>query len=190
MTLGEAGWLIFAYSIAYGIGTPVLATLLGHVDRRTVVAGAELLFGIMAVLFGLVPLFAMLLGARTLLALGAGGVHFHGSNRRQWRWRRRGKRGSAISTVLLGGTIALFAGVPLAALVANTFGWRVAYLGVGVAGILAALIMWWRLPGDIQGDQRSFRERLSVLRVRACRPCWWQTGCACSGPSRSSTISR
>ena len=165
VTLGEAGWLIFAYSIAYGIGTPVLATLLGHVDRRSVVAGAELTFGIMAVLFGLVPQFVMLVAARTVLALGAGGFTSTAQSTAV-ALAAPGKRGSAISTVLLGGTIALLFGVPLAALVANIFGWRVAYLGVGVAGILAALIMSWRLPGDIHGDRRSFRERLSVLRVR------------------------
>jgi predicted MFS family arabinose efflux permease len=165
VTLSQAGWLIFSYSIAYGIGTPVLATLLGKVDRRTVVAGAELTFGIMAVLFGLLPLFAMLLLARTVLSVGAG-TFTSTAQSTAVALAAPGKRGSAISTVLLGGTIALLAGVPLAAVVTNLFGWRVAYLGVGIAGILAALIMWWRLPGDIHGDQRSFRERLSVLRVR------------------------
>jgi predicted MFS family arabinose efflux permease len=165
VTLGEAGWLIFAYSIAYGIGTPVLATVLGRVDRRTVVAGGELVFGIMALLFGLLPHFLMLVAARTVLAMGAG-TFTSTAQSTAVKLAEPGQRGKAISTVLLGGTIALLVGVPLAAWVTNVFGWRVAFVGVGVAGILAALTMWRRLPGDIHGDARSLRERLSVLRVR------------------------
>jgi predicted MFS family arabinose efflux permease len=76
-----------------------------------------------------------------------------------------GKRGSAISTVVMGGSIAVALGAPLAALVANVLGWRVAYVGLGLIGILAAVTMWVRLPGDIHGDARTLRERLSVLKV-------------------------
>ncbi|MGV3490886.1 MAG: MFS transporter [Devosia sp.] len=164
VTLGETGWLIFAYSLAYGIGTPVLATVLGRVDRRTVVAGGELVFGVMALLFGLVPQFLMLLMARTVLAMGAG-TFTSTAQSTAVALAAPGQRGRAISTVLLGGTIALLAGVPLATIVTNVFGWRVAYIGLGLVGIAAASIMWWRLPGDIRGDTRSLRERLSVLAV-------------------------
>jgi predicted MFS family arabinose efflux permease len=162
--LGEAGWLIFVYSIAYGVGTPVLSTLLGRVDRRTVVAGAEMVFGIMALLFGLLPQFFMLLAARTILAFGAG-TFTSTAQSTAVALAAPGRRGRAISTVLLGGSIAIAAGVPLAALATNLLGWRVAYIGLGVVGMLAAAIMWLRLPGDIHGDRRTLRERLSVLSV-------------------------
>jgi len=165
VSLPEAGWLIFVYSICYGIGTPILATLLGHVDRRTVVAGGELLFGTMALLFGLLPGYLLLLSARTLMASGAG-LFTSTAQSTAVALAAPGKRGSAISTVVMGGSIAIAIGAPLAAFVANTMGWRVAYIGVGLIGILAAVTMWLRLPGDIHGDRRTFRERLSVLRVR------------------------
>ena len=165
VSLPEAGWLIFVYSICYGIGTPILATVLGHVDRRTVVAGGELLFGTMALLFGLLPGYLLLLAARTLLASGAG-VFTSTAQSTAVALAAPGKRGSAISTVVMGGSIAVAVGAPLAALVANTLGWRVAYVGVGMIGILAAATMWLLLPDDIHGDARSLRERLSVLKVR------------------------
>lgn len=164
VSLPEAGWLIFVYSIAYGIGTPVLATVLGHVDRRTVVASGELLFGTMALLFGLLPGYLLLLSARTLMASGAG-LFTSTAQATAVALAAPGKRGSAISTVVMGGSIAIAVGAPLAALVANLLGWRVAYVGVGVIGILAAVTMWLRLPGDIHGDGRTLSERLSVLRV-------------------------
>jgi predicted MFS family arabinose efflux permease len=165
VSLPEAGWLIFVYSICYGIGTPILATLLGGVDRRTVVAGGELLFGTMALLFGLLPGYMLLLSARTLMASGAG-LFTSTAQATAVALAAPGKRGSAISTVVMGGSIAIAVGVPLAAVAANIFGWRVAYVGVGLIGILAAVTMWLRLPGDIHGDRRTLSERLSVLRVR------------------------
>lgn len=164
VSLPEAGWLIFVYSISYGIGTPILATVLGGVDRRTVVAGGELLFGTMALLFGLLPGYLLLLSARMFMANGAG-LFTSTAQATAVALAAPGKRGSAISTVVMGGSIAIAVGVPLAALVANMLGWRVAYVGVGLIGILAAVTMWLRLPGDIRGDRRTLRERLSVLRV-------------------------
>jgi len=164
VSLSDSGWLIFVYSIAYGIGTPILATLLGHVDRRTVVAGGELLFGAMALLFGLLPGYLLLLAARTFLAFGAG-LFTSTAQSTAVALAAPGKRGSAISTVVMGGSIAVALGAPLAALVANLLGWRVAYVGVGLIGVCAAMTMWLRLPGDIHGDGRTLAERLSVLKV-------------------------
>jgi predicted MFS family arabinose efflux permease len=164
ISVADAGWLIFVYSLAYGIGTPIFATLFGRVDRRTVVASAEFLFGMMALLFGLLPGYLLLLGARTFLAVGAG-MFTSTAQSTAVALAAPGKRGSAISTVVMGGSIAVALGAPLAALVANTFGWRVAYVGLGVIAIAAAATMWMRLPGDIHGDTRTFRERLSVLKV-------------------------
>jgi predicted MFS family arabinose efflux permease len=164
VSIADAGWLIFVYSLAYGIGTPILATLFGHVDRRTVVAGAEFVFGTMALLFGLLPGYLLLLTARTFLAMGAG-MFTSTAQATAVKLAAPGKRGSAISTVVMGGSIAVALGAPLAALVANTFGWRVAYVGLGVIAIIAAVTMWLRLPGDIHGDSRTLRERLSVLKV-------------------------
>jgi len=165
VSVADAGWLIFVYSLAYGIGTPIFATLFGHVDRRTVVAGAEFLFGTMALLFGLLPGYVLLLGARTFLAIGAG-MFTSTAQATAVKLAAPGKRGSAISTVVMGGSIAVALGAPLAALVANAFGWRVAYVGLGAVAVLAAVTMWLRLPGDIHGDRRTLRERLSVLKVR------------------------
>jgi len=46
----------------------------------------------------------------------------------------------------------------------------VAYLGLGVLAIVASGTMWLKLPGDIHGDRRTIRERLSVLKVPGMPP--------------------
>lgn len=164
VTLAQAGYLIFGYSIAYGIGTPLLSTVFGHLDRRSVVAGAELLFGLMCLLLGVLPGFLLLVLARTFMALGAG-LFTSTAQSTAVALAAPGKRGSAISTVVMGGSIAVAVGAPASALVAEFLGWRVAYLGLGVLAIVASATMWLKLPGDIHGDPRTIRERLSVLKV-------------------------
>lgn len=165
VTIAEAGLLVFVYSIAYGFGTPILASILGGVDRRRVVAGAELLFGIAVIAVGSLPGFVAILIARTALAIGAG-TFTSTAQSTAVAIAAPGQRGRAVSTVVMGGTIAVAFGAPLAALVANLYGWRVAYVGLGLIAVLASVIMWWRLPHDLHGDQRTLRERLSVIGVK------------------------
>jgi predicted MFS family arabinose efflux permease len=165
VSISEAGLVVFAYSIAYGFGTPLLATLLGGVDRRSVVAGAELAFGLGTILFGLLPGFLAILMARTALAFGAG-LFTSTAQSTAVALAEPGKRGKAVSTVVLGGTIAVAFGAPLAALAAELYGWRTAYVGLGLIAVTASAIMWWRLPDNLHGDKRSLRERVSVLGER------------------------
>src|SRR4051812_26443557 len=44
VTISTAARLVMAYSLAYAIGTPILATLTGAADRKRVVVGALALF--------------------------------------------------------------------------------------------------------------------------------------------------
>lgn len=165
VSIAQAGLLVFCYSIAYGFGTPLLSTLLGGVDRRTVVAGGELAFGIAALLMGLLPGYLLLLVVRTFLACGAG-MFTSTAQATAVAIAAPGKRGKAMATVMLGATIGVAAGVPLAALVANVYGWRVAYIGIGLLGIAASLTLRLRLPDNLHGDTQTIRQRLSVVRIK------------------------
>jgi predicted MFS family arabinose efflux permease len=165
VSISEAGLVVFVYSIAYGFGTPLLSTLFGGVDRRRVVAGAEFAFGCGCILFGLLPGFIAILMARTALAFGAG-LFTSTAQSTAVALAQPGKRGKAVSTIGLGGTIAVAFGAPLAALVAQLYGWRIAYVGLGLIAVTAAAIMWWRLPHNLHGDPRTLRERVAVLGER------------------------
>ena len=165
VSISEAGLVVFVYSIAYGFGTPLLSTLFGGVDRRRIVAGAEFAFGCGTLLFGLLPGFIAILLARTALAFGAG-LFTSTAQSTAVALAQPGKRGKAVSTVGLGGTIAVAFGAPLAALIAQLYGWRVAYVGLGLIAVTASAIMWWRQPHALHGDPRTLRERIAVLGER------------------------
>lgn len=164
VSISQAGLLVFVYSIAYGLGTPLFSTLFGGIHRRRVVAGAEFAFGIGAILLGLLPGFFALLLARTVLACGAG-LFTSTAQSTAVALAAPGKRGRALSTVVFGGTVAVAFGAPAAALIAQHVGWRPTYIGLGLVGVTAAAIMWWRLPRNMLGDRKTLRQRLSVVRT-------------------------
>ena len=164
VSLAQAGWLVTLYALFYGFGTPLISTVLGRVDRRTVVASGELVFGCMALCLGLLPEFIMLALARSLLALGAG-TFTSTAQSTAVALSDAARRGRAVAIVVMGGSLGVAIGAPVAVWASQTFGWRPAYLGLGVLALVASLTMWRMLPGDIAGDPRTLRERLSVIHV-------------------------
>ena len=60
-------------------------------------------------------------------------------------------RGSTIAYIFLGWSLAAAIGLPLITFVASRYGWRAAYGGIGVIGILSFLLAGWRLPGGLFG---------------------------------------
>jgi predicted MFS family arabinose efflux permease len=164
VSLAATGWLVTLYALFYGFGTPLISTVLGRVDRRTVVASAEFVFGCMSLLLGLLPEFVMLLVARTVLSMGAG-TFTSTAQSTAVALADATRRGRAVAIVVMGGSLGVAIGAPVAVWVSQVFGWRPAYLGLGVLALVAALTMWRMLPGDIVGDRRTLRERVSVVSV-------------------------
>jgi predicted MFS family arabinose efflux permease len=72
VSLGQAGLLVLFYSLAYAIGPPLLALLLGGVGRRRILALSEAGLAVAALLMVLVQVFEWLVVVRTFLAVVAG----------------------------------------------------------------------------------------------------------------------
>jgi len=164
VTIGQAGWLVTLYALFYGLGTPLISTALGRVDRRTVVATAEFVFGCASLALGLLPEFIMLAIARSVLSMGAG-TFTSTAQSTAVALSDASRRGRAVAIVVMGGSLGVAIGSPIAVWASQSFGWRPAYLAIGGLAIVAALTMWRMLPGDIAGDRRTLRERISVIHV-------------------------
>jgi predicted MFS family arabinose efflux permease len=70
--LGAAGQLVTAFTLAYAIGSPVLTTLAGTLDRGKLLIGAMLAFAVANVIASLSSSYGALMLARILIALAAG----------------------------------------------------------------------------------------------------------------------
>lgn len=161
-SLSQAGYIVFAYSIAYAVAAPVMASLWGHADRRRVLAIAQFILGGSALAIAVAPDFIAMVVGRAVLACGA--VLFTSmSQATAMAISAPERRGRAVSTVLTGGTLAVLVGGPVGAVVAQQFGWRFTYGLIAVMALAASTIIWWRLPAGIRGVRRSLGERLAVL---------------------------
>jgi len=158
-----AGQLVTAYSLAYALGSPVLAVLFHDIDRKTVLALALCCFTLSNLLAVIAPGFPLLMISRILMALSAGlctptaiGVAVAVAPPE--------RRGRAVSLVTSGLTVATVIGVPLGTIVGNQIAWRATFLLVAGLGAIALAGVLWRLPNGLPRQTATFAERLAVAR--------------------------
>lgn len=162
LSASQVGYLVFAYSLAYALAAPILSTLFGAADRRRAMSSAELVFGLSALFMASMPVFALIVSGRIVLACGA--VLFTTmAQATAIALSTPEFRGRAVSVIVTGGTLAVAIGAPLGAMLAGQFGWRVTYGLVGALGLTAGIVIWLRLPSGITGPKLSLSERLAVL---------------------------
>lgn len=162
VSIGQAGLLVLAHALAYAIGTPLVAVLLGSFGRRRILAGAELGLAVCALLMAIAPQLEVMLGVRALLAVCAG--TFTGTAMATAAMLAPpGQRGRAIQIITLGQSLAVLMGVPLGAWLATQFSWRINYAAIAAMAAAASLALYLKLPRGMPGDTQSMRDRVRVL---------------------------
>jgi len=162
VTIGQAGLIMVGYALAYAIGTPLLAVVLGGVGRRRILAWSELGLAVCALLIAIAPAFPVLVAMRTVLAVCAG--TFTGTAMATAAMLApTGQRGRAIQIVTMGQSFAVLIGVPVGAYVAAHFNWRFNYAAIAAMAAAAALVLYLRLPKGMHGDTQSMKDRIRVL---------------------------
>jgi Arabinose efflux permease len=164
VTLAAAGQLITVYSLAYAIGTPILIAITAKIDRRMLMLAALALFFIGNLATIASTGFAMLVGARIILAIGTG-VFMVVALTVAANLAQPGKQGSAIATVLLGFNLALILGVPLGRVIAGSYDWKIIFTGIGVLSLVAMFVLRLTIPKSKGETPVPIREQLSLLKT-------------------------
>ena len=162
VTIGQAGLLVVGYSLAYAVGTPLFAVLLGGVGRRRVLAWSEAGLAVCALLLAVAPFFEWMVGARTVLAVFAG-TYTGTAIATAAMIAPAGERGRYMQVISIGQSLAALVGVPLGAWIATQVSWRVNYGAIAVMAAAAALALYLRLPRGMPGDTQTVRDRIRVL---------------------------
>jgi predicted MFS family arabinose efflux permease len=162
VTLGQAGLLVVGYSLAYAIGTPLLAVLLGGVGRRRVLAFSEFGLAVCALLLAVAPFFEWMVAVRTLLAVCAGTFTSTAISTAAML-APEGQRGRNMQVIAIGQSIAALVGVPLGAWVATQLNWRINYWAIAAMAAAAAVALYHWLPTGMHGDTQTMRDRIRVL---------------------------
>jgi MFS transporter, DHA1 family, inner membrane transport protein len=66
--------------------------------------------------------------------------------------------------VFLGWSLAVAVGLPLVTFIASRYGWRAAYAGVGLIGVVSFLLLAWRLPAGLSGVPVNLKTWVAVGR--------------------------
>jgi predicted MFS family arabinose efflux permease len=169
VTITQAGYLVFAYAIAYAVGAPVLSAFTGRFDRRPLLAVVALVFAAGALLAAVSQGYAMLLIARLVIAASAG-LYAATAQAAAVTLSTPERRARSVATVVAGTTMAVALGAPIGAFLSGFVGWRGTYFAIAAVGVLTSLAIYVMLPPGIQGDRRGLGERLGVLSVPGLVP--------------------
>ncbi|WP_328222834.1 MFS transporter [Streptomyces sp. NBC_00104] len=178
ISIPAAGHLVSAYALGVVIGAPLLAAVTSRLPRRKVLIGLMALFVAGNALSALAPDEHWLLAARFLSGLphgaffGVGAVVATGLVAPE-------RKARSVSLMFLGLTIANVAGVPVATLVGQHFGWRITFLGVSAIGLAAIASLALLLPHDrAAAPTAGLRGELGALRSL---PVWLALGTTVAG---------
>lgn len=164
VTVAAAGQLITVYSLSYAIGTPILIAFTAKMDRRKLMLIALAMFIVGNLVTISTTGFAMLVGARIILAVGTG-VFMVVALTLAAKIAQPGKQGSAIATVLLGFNLALILGVPLGRVIASFYDWKIIFAGIGVLSLIATFVLLMTIPRSEGETPVPIREQLSLLKT-------------------------
>ncbi|MBI4166892.1 MAG: MFS transporter [Acidobacteria bacterium] len=157
ITVGTAGLLITTYSLAAAVAAFFSGSLSDHYGRRRFLLAGILVFCLATWLTSRSATLAQILSARALTGLAAGtistcAIAFAGD------WFAYSVRGRAVGLISTAYFAAPVIGVPVAAQVADRFGWRIAFLVVAVSALLVGGISFL-LPEDSHNPEPS-RDKL------------------------------
>jgi MFS transporter, DHA1 family, inner membrane transport protein len=164
VSVAQAGQLTTAFAISYALGSPLIATATGRLDRRVVLGAGMAVFLVGMVAQAVGPNYPAVLAGRILAGLGAAGFQANA-------FAVAGvlsppeRRARSLAVVGAGASLAMVAGVPFGVLVGQQVGWRAAMWAIaGLAAVAAVLVLL--LPA-VRLPAASLTERFRLLSTPA-----------------------
>ena len=152
VSIPTAGLLVSAYAIGVLVGAPVMTLGLARVPRRALLVALMGVFTVGNLLAAVSGSYATLFAARIITSF-CHGAYFGVGSVVAASVVAPDKRAGAVATMFSGLTIATIGGVPLAAWVGATFGWRAAFWGITAVGVVAMVALRAALPPlPVKGD--------------------------------------
>ncbi|MBB1151627.1 MFS transporter [Amycolatopsis dendrobii] len=161
VSVAAAGQLTTVFAVAYAVGSPVIATLAGRVDRRVVIGAGMGAFLVGMVLQAAGASFGVVVAGRVVAALGAAAFQANA-------FAVAGvlaapeRRARAFAVIGAGSSLAAVLGVPFGLLIGQVWGWRGTLWTIVVLAAVAAVLAGVFVP-SMTLPATTMRERLAVL---------------------------
>ena len=160
VSLAVAGQLSTTFALAYAISAPIVATVTGRWNRRTLLVAALLITVAGNVISAAAPNFAILATGRVVSAIGA--AAFTPTATLVAAGLLPDRRGRAVAIVFGGLTLAMAVGVPAGGLLAPLLSFRGVHAAVAVLGLVIAIAVARVVPSVPAPASVGLRERLTV----------------------------
>ncbi len=145
VTEPQVGHLISAYALGVVVGAPLLAIVGGRLSRRTLLLALMGFYALGNLASALAPDYVSMLLARFVAGLPHG-AYFGVAALAAVAASPPQARGKAISLVMLGLTLAILLGNPLATWMGQAVGWRWAFVLVSAVAVATVLLLALFMP--------------------------------------------
>lgn len=161
VSVAAAGQLTTAFGIAYAVGSPVIATLTGQLDRRLVICTGMVVFLTGMVLQAAGPTLGVVMAGQIVSALGAAAFQANA-------FAVAGvlappdRRSRAFAMIAAGVSLAAVLGLPFGLLIGQVWGWRGTLWTIAALAAVSAVLAGLFVP-SVTLPNTTMRERLAVL---------------------------
>lgn len=162
VSIGLAAQLVTAFTLPYGLLSPVLVGMTGHRDLKKNVCiylGGFIIANAACVI---VPEFYSLIILRAIAGVSAGAFLACGITA-STRLSSNESKGKSISTIMAGMAIGTVIGLPVSLVIADYFGWRSAMIIVSILGGIALIGLYLCLPSLPSTMIKSEKSRFALL---------------------------
>lgn len=149
ISVPQAGQLITASAILMALGAPLFAGLVAGWDRRRLLSGSLVWYGLLHAACALAPNYAALLPLRVLAVLSPA-VFTPQAAACVGLLVPPEQRGRGITFLFLGWSVASVMGMPLSAWIGGSLGWRWAFGLVALMSLLVAGWVWKAMPNGVR----------------------------------------
>lgn len=162
VSIPTAGMLISAYAFGVLVGAPFMTLVFANMSRRNLLLLSMAIFTVGNLISAMADSYNMLLFGRIVTSFNHGAFFGVGAIVAMSIVPVE-KRAGAVAAMFSGLTIATIGGVPLAAYIGESIGWRPAFFAMAVIGVITMIALRLSLPPLVNEHKANVRDELRVL---------------------------
>lgn len=163
VSVARAGQLVTAFTLTYGIGSPVFVALLPAHKQRLGLLIALAIFTVANLVSALVTTYTALVVTRIFAGVGAG-VYLAMGIAASAAVVPKHKRGQALAIIMSGMASGTVLGVPAGLMIAEQLGWASTMWLIAILGLVSMVGLAIKLPALPASEASTLREKFTILK--------------------------
>jgi predicted MFS family arabinose efflux permease len=162
IAISTAGALVSVFALSFAVGTPILTAIFSQFSKYSLMLALIAVFIAGNIITALSESYGLLLASRMITALVTG-VLIALAMSVASETVPADKRGTVISIIFMGFTIASVIGVPLGTYIGQWGGWHMAFWFTALLGIVSLIASAVTIPRGLKGTQTSLKKQIGLI---------------------------